>query len=541
MAAAFTFKEGWGIYVGDKEVYFARAAYTLKGKGILETIHRTLADKPLAAQLAETLHIPTPEELTVQEAAALDASEHPEANKSLPKPSLAARLKALIPRFPLLLDVGVPDNRVFFSMLPTPSPVTRKTDLQALISENPRTAFLSMDHLITDWTGTQIGEQHFAIVGAARRTHIRGLLQTFDSFRLQPLRMEPGPWAALRALWQTFPPLLGPGNEFWIVIGEKKILVALCQGSLPLGWQVVERDPESAVQRKLESILRQLMTYSRWTLKAPEAARVTLCGPAVPEQWAKGVSDIVQVPARSIAGPAYDGELVARGLALGSLSPDASALNLARFVQKPLSLMALLPRFESLVAALVIGFVLIVMGDRSSTLSRHLHSLKRENAQAAWAIGKNPMELDAINRKLRVEAILLEEYLVDRTAWAPIFEELSRLLPEKSLMGNLEAEDQIWLKNSASKDLGERYLLVRMGTPLPPNGEVPGEIDSYLAALRLSPLFMKNFPRVQLASINWRKDFGAEMAYAMAMCVPAQIKQTGELPSSAPPPKEAAK
>ena len=81
----------------------------------------------------------------------------------------------------------------------------------------------------------------------------------------------------------------------------------------------------------------------------------------------------------------------------------------------------------------------------------------------------------------------------------------------------------------------------RMGTPLPANGEVPSEIDSYLAALRQSPLFMKTFPKVQLASINWRKDFGGEMAFAMAMCTPAKVKVTGDLPSSAPAPKEAAK
>ncbi len=506
-------KRGFGVYVENDRVYVSDVVYGLKGPVIQKSVSHSVTEKPLPAILKETLLADRPQ----------DAKPKPASGSPITK--CIETVKEKIKNLPVIFEAGVSDTDAFFSTFPMPQLPTRKTTIDHIIGENPKAAFLGGNDLFSDWVGMKIGERFFALVSAAKKTLIKKVLQEFYALDLNPVRVEPGPWAALRASWHYAKPLSRKDMEIRVIFGEDKALVAMTQGLLPMAWQVLPLDSVN-ILKTLTSPIKQMMIMSRWKLRTPGVKKIVLQGRQVPEETINQLSDQLNVIVQPIPGPCYDGNLTAFGLALAALRPDDQAVNLAKPVQRPVHLSTIFPRMETAAALLAVCLVLTSLGSQASSLNRKVKSLKRQNAQASWAIGKKPSILEKVNEKLLMQALPLQEYVTDNVPWASFFEGLSKLLPPNAQMVQVQAEDQIWRKTSSSKDLGERFMILRFSAEFNEGGKMPRQIDDYLHQLREHPAFEKNFQNVRLSALNWRKDFGKELAYATVMCTPKRLKMS---------------
>jgi len=187
-------------------------------------------------------------------------------------------------------------------------------------------------------------------------------------------------------------------------------------------------------------------------------------------------------------------------------------------------LWSLFPRWETAVAAVIVGAVLLSLRLETSSLERKVNTLKRENSRAAWAKGKKPSLLESVNKKLKSEVVPFSYFVTDRFPMAGFLEEFSRRMPDGVAVVQIAAEDQIWVRATGA-GAGQRSAQFRFGVPLTPEGRIPRQIDETLAQIRSSPFFEKYLPRVQLSALNSKKDAGIDMAFAGAVCLPKDPKQ----------------
>lgn len=503
-------KKAFGIYVDDAEVFIAEAGMGLRGPVLRSYSRQSMADKPLSTLLKEKFG----GGLAQAEAAVTSKNKSP----------LIEMIKGCF-NFPTVLQVGVSDTRVYYSGFLSEMEPKKNLDIDAFISENPRAAFLGSPDLAVDCMSATIENKKFLFLGAGKKAKIRDLLKDFYSLELHPIRIEPGPCAALRAAWQILPPAGRESMEIRILCGSGCAWVTLAIGKMPLAWRRIPTTGDGVEGHYAAT--RALISYAHWRLKSSKGIKqIVLQGDGIKEELATKLSDLLHLPVQSVQGPPCDGKFIAFGLALGALKPDTQTINLGRAFQKPIPLSIIFPRLQAAVACAAILLTLLTMWGRASRMERQVTRLKRENAQAGWAAGKKAHVLERFRTKILDEAEPLGEYLSGRVSWTSLLQALPKILPDNARIVEIRGEDKIWSKDTTDKETGERFLTMRLAAQFPPGGRVPKAIDNYLAAMRSSPFFAKTFPRIQLSGINWRKDAGMEMAYAQVLCLPKRIKKS---------------
>lgn len=505
------FKQGFGVYLDGNDVFIARVGFSLFGPVLQSTSHQRLAPGHHAGSGEGG-------------DASLSGAQSPEDADQPAWKRVLGWLRRMISEIPVVLEAGVPDHSVFYSAVPATSMPSQQSDLNAIISDYPKASFLAAPDLVADWTGVAMEDRIFLLLGGAKKSVVEGLLNELYELNLKPIRVEAAPWAALRAAWHQSPPRAAAELEIRILLGKGQALVALSQSRVPLAWNSVSLSEDKGLEA-LYSAIQGLMVYARWKLRATGVREIVFQGPSTPPAWCEAIHEKTRIAARAVEGPLYDGNLVAYGLALGAVAVDARALNLARTVQKPVPLVSMLPRLEAGLALVAVLAVLGSMAVRITSLSGKVNRLKRQNAEAGWAIGKNAFLLNLINQRLLKEARPLADYVGDRVLWSDVLEEVARILPSNARLSQIQADDRVWSKNTANKDLGERFMNIRFAVEFNEGGRVPQEIDRFVQALRDSPIISKQFAKVQLLSITWRKEHNAEMAYAAVTCTPRQPKQ----------------
>ncbi|HVE12782.1 MAG TPA: hypothetical protein VNI01_05265 [Elusimicrobiota bacterium] len=477
MARGFleTLKQAYGVYVTRTSVYVAKVYLGAKGYQLDWAHEDRLEGKPLREFLEKRIL-----------ADAVPAGR---------KPSALALGGVIV-------AACVPETESFFASIPT---LSRTNQMDLIISENPRAMFLSSSDLVTDIVPTLVAENPVVLAGAAKRSHVQGILGRFYELGLRPLRVEPGPWAGLRAAWRLLSPQSGKNMEIRVLVGKEESLVALCHGEEPIVWHVVETEHDPAQFRQtLYSMVRRLKSYKPSRMALPEIKNVIVQGEAEPPGIVEEIALGIGVSARFVPGLAYDGRLLAFGAAMGALAPERKAVNMARSIQRPVSLLTLLPRAQLAGALAAVLLTLGSMQMRIDNLKKQLQIVKADNFQASWAYGKGAAELARANEKLMEQAGPLDEFFNDRVFWAPVLEQMCALLPRESLLTSLGLEDAIWLRGQGTPKLGDRFITMRMSSPVTATGAVPPDLQDYLLAAEAAPALKTDFSKGTILTVNTR-------------------------------------
>jgi hypothetical protein len=495
-------KVGFGVYVAGDAVYITKVAMGIRGLQVEQRHCLPWEQGSLQKHLRTAL-------------LRKEATGKPPAGPAAPIPNA--------PRFSLfqgirdavqatgrmikhtLVAVGVSDTNALCASFALQ---TKTTELETVIAENPRAAFLTSNDLAVDLMGAALGSGPVVLAAAAKKTYIAEVLQSCDDVGLRPIRIEPGRWAALRAAWHYAPPQRGEALEIRILLGSATVLAALSQGRIPLAWDSMDRgQDELADLDRLRSLVRRLLDHASAKLKMPAVGQIVLQGgPAVAQPCIDAIARISGAPVKIIPGPPCDGHLTAMGLAIGALVPEDPALNLARSQQKRVQLLAIFPRAQAAVALAAVLLTLAWLQATTFQLQRQLRIIKRENAQGGWAFGKTASDLERMNDKLLKEAGPLNEYLANRIAWAPVLEEAAALLPPSSALNSIALTDTLW-GAKAGKAADERSVSLQVSNECP-GGGIPNALENYWAALTGAPTFGSYFPSAQLSTLQWHSEKG---------------------------------
>jgi len=421
------------------------------------------------------------------------------------------------------LAAAIPGKELFYIGSPVSDKLGKKFEIETLVSENPRFAFVASNDVVSDFFPTKIGSRNYVFVAAAKRNEAKELLNNFYNAGIEPLRVEAEPWAALRASWYFVKPKISKGNaEIRFLIGDSTILAILSNGTIPLAWQYHRFDSEN-INNILCSGFNSLQVYAHWKLKLGKIETIVLLGEKNFSEQASFLETLIGIPVVVSSDIKYDGTLVAFGLALGALKTETKHINLVRAIQKPQLLSAIFPRFEAIVTGGIVLLMLFSIWGKVDNYSRKLKRVKMENASYSWSVGKNNIVLEAEKTKLFKQIAPIGGYLGENMKWSPFLEALRELIPDNAKIIGIEAEDQIWSKTVSSK--GERYFMVRATAVFPPGGKAPEEIDQCVDAIKKHPLFQKELPRVQLAEIGWKKEDQKEYAFFSILCGPKAPKK----------------
>lgn len=424
----------------------------------------------------------------------------------------------------ILFATGISGQSVFFSAFAMTGEGAKKIDENILITENPRLALITSSSVVWDSAHLKIKKTSFSFVAAGRLKPVSLLLQSFYESGFQPIRIEPEPWAVLRASWYYAQPMAKKGVEIRFIFGESNALAFLTYGQAPIAWQLLELNQREKFFDTLLSSVITLGNYARGSLKIGDAEIITLQGGENLSDKAVSLEKMAEKPVSVLKGPLYDGHMVATGLALGSLAHDTLAINVAKRIQKPLSLTLLFPRGEAIVTAVLVLLVLLVAILRFDHLDKSLIRVKRFNAMAGLPPRKSIRTLETERDKLKAVVEPIGKFLGDKVLWTTHLLTLPALIPHNTRVVGVEVEDQIWQKMGGTT-YGNRYMLISMATEFIEGGKTPQAIDETLNVFRDAKVFKDDFPKMDLATIFWKKEFGIENAFFALVAMPKQVEK----------------
>ena len=432
-----------------------------------------------------------------------------QAQVGLKREELGQRIPELISeccgkKLPKTVIAGIQPKDVFFAGLPAPTGPNNKLSAEELLSGGLQAPFLDAKSLTLDSIPVTLGKKAFVLLAASRRDRISETIQPYFKGAIEPLRCEPGAWAALRASWFYAPPGPRKSLEVRFLLGPTGGLAVLAQEKCPLMWQVIECNAERD-QETLLGALRSLENHARRRTGLGPIERIVIQGhedwPAPTDSLTEGSS----VPVSWVQGPPYDGHLIALGLGLGGLNLTTPALNLAHPFQPPKSLAATFPRGEAAFVTALIICLGLLLGTRMWELESTLTTLKAQSAQIAWAKNMNVHQLRNERSTLLQRAQPLANFLTGRILWTPYLAAFPTLLPEHVSLQRLQGASLIWEK-SRDRVLGRRFLVLRGDASFPQEGSVDSEIDATVQALRNSSVIRKHFSVVRLTEIARRRE-----------------------------------
>jgi hypothetical protein len=333
-------------------------------------------------------------------------------------------------------------------------------------------------------------------------------------------RFEPAPWAVWRASSHYAPFKKGQALHLRFVLGETTALALLATTKQPVAWHALSWEQGSR-EESLVQAFHLLRIHAVRRLRVEAFTQISLQGEPFAAECQASLGEALGVNTEIVPGPAYDGDFVAFGLALGSLQTGDATLNLARSLQPAPSILQLVPWGEaSLLLSLFLCMFLVLKGHLSG-MRKQLGVATQQAQEATWAHGRHPTQLKQELDSLKREVEPLEHFLTRELSFAQAMSALTKSLPPKVWIVTLTAEDLFWEKNS-NKALGEHYILVTAGAPSEREGMAPPEINETVDAIEDDPLFQKILPRLKLADINWRKETGVGFTVFSLLATPKE-------------------
>ncbi len=365
--------------------------------------------------------------------------------------------------------------------------------------------------VLIDQLAISAAKTKYLLTGKVRKEEVSSTLAYTDEDDPSP-RYEPVPWAAWRASIYHAPLRPKRGTHLRFILGKRHGLAILGNERWPLAWQLLSYEP----QDKGESIIQanQLLSlYAKRRLAIPQVDEVSAQGDTkLPEGWGI-VEDTIGRAVTQLEGPDYGAELIAFGLALGGLEADADCLDLARSLQKPKTLLAMMPWGQAVFVASLFAVMAGVLWTHSKKLERHLQATAEANSAVVWSGGIDIKKLKLEHAALTREVSPLEKFMRRDILLSEAVASLVSEMPGKIWLESIHASDQIW-ERSPNKSLGEKYLIVRCGASLTTSRSVPAEIEELVHNVSQSEYFQDNLPVVKLADINWKRE-GAAAGYSL--------------------------
>ncbi len=483
-------RQAVGVYVGDQEVTVSRVALSLAGPVELSSQTEPYDPDHLGSVLERML-----------------------------KPMTSGRRW-----FRPAVSVGLPTLRVFFATKPV-QVTDRDSAPQVLLHEVLRSSNVNVDEMEVDMIRAQPGRKPLALLVAARRKFLSGLLSAVGRCDVRPHRTEPAPFALVRLAASTY---RGPRKAKTVVrifLGATHGVAVLVAGEIPLSWRAFEL-PEGSETATICSTAKaiQIVARFRGDVGAPDA--VLFHGrPDLTEALNSApFTESLGVRSQAFPGPGYDPQSIALGLAIGCQQGE-EAFDLSRALKPRASIWQVFPIGDVALQAALLVCVTLFLHSKHESVQQAFRMVRSESSKHKWMdkVGDEKLEKEKKDLTLKVETI--RDYLSSRILWSAYTRDVSVRLPESILLTSMSGVCELEAVKGKSKP--KKSFTFKLSAPISKGQGIPREIDSFLGAIRNDAMLQRDFSVIELADLRWNQSSaGSKVAVAdfTVNCLPGAGK-----------------
>jgi hypothetical protein len=232
-------------------------------------------------------------------------------------------------------------------------------------------------------------------------------------------------------------------------------------------------------------------------------SQIILQGEWVSDADAAHIAEMIgSTPCKAVPGRPYDGNLIAFGLAIGSLNMDKSIMNFTRDVQKPISTALIFPYLESIITTAIVMTCLLFMLSQTARLQNGVRMQRSLNEQNTWAAKLTTDEIGSSNEDIKRQINPLKDLFTGKARWHELLETFAKILPPNVKITVLAAQEPVWTSRSVPACL--LTLTARSGEKSKPEDEIEG----FLTMLRETPEIRRYFPKATINSVSMQPATG---------------------------------
>jgi hypothetical protein len=251
---------------------------------------------------------------------------------------------------------------------------------------------------------------------------------------------------------------------------------------------------------------------------------IILQGPNA-EEFGRKLYELFGIEAIVADGPGFTDEQCSYGLAISAMPKEGNQFDLFQELRPKPSIKQIFPwKLAAMIVLLACGMA-FMMWQKVSSLADSYNNLKQQNAEHKWAFSKGNGELSNMKKGLLSETDAVEKFLSTRIIWSDYLRDIPTRLPPNVILVNIWAISE-YRETGAKKEGGSQKLKKSFslrGMTLFDKGHAsPEQIDSFLESLRKVELLQKDFPKVQLADIKWRRQGDCETASFTVLALPSK-------------------
>jgi hypothetical protein len=483
-----------GAYLSGDRITVTEVGITLTGRTILKQYKTTVGEDGSGAALKKVL-----------------------------EENLSHRQRRSVP-----VCIGLGSEQTFFMTCVSNLEAQQTPSLKNLMDASGIKSGLESDEVVADYfriSKLKLMGNQFWTLAACRRELAQQLYSSIQDAGFRYFRLQPGPLSLLATTKQ-----LPRHVKSWKVIlyvflhAAGGLAVLVISGKTVL-WREFAYSTDQRLQI-VNSAIRTVLAYTASALSNPPVDGIILQGDKAAE-LAEDIAGDRNIQVEVIEGDGFNDAKCSYGLALSAKGNDEQKnLDLFRTLRDEPSILAMFPwkRAISVVFAIVcMGFV---MWQKAAGLTGEYNNFRKQNASHEWSEGKRTGEIKNERKQLLVEVQAVSKFLSSRIIWSDYLRDLPTRLPMNACLSNIWAVNE--LKEMNKKKQGRRIkqsLTMRGVTKFDAGVVAPQEIEAFLESLRNVELLKRDFPKVQLAEIKWRREGESEIAMFTVVALPK--KKTG--------------
>jgi Tfp pilus assembly protein PilN len=365
-------------------------------------------------------------------------------------------------------------------------------------------------------------------IGVCKKQLAQELHSALGQSGFKNFLLRPTPWAM-----SVFSVKLPKKSKSWkvfvqIFLNETGGLAVLVVEKNPMCWKRFSFSESESVE-KMISAIRSIFIQSAVTLARPAVDGIILRGPNA-EQLSQKLYNELGIEVAVADGPGFTDSYCSYSLAMLARPKEEVQFDIFRELRAKPGIMKMFPCKIAAIIVFLAGCMAFMMWEKASRLASDYSSLKKQDSSHKWAVSKSTGDIANGRKALLTETEAVAKFLSTRIVWSDYLRDLPTRLPLNVSLSSIGATCE--LDQSGKNEGGEkakRSLTLRGLTLFDKGRAAPEEIEAFLNSLRKVELLKRDFPKVQLAEIKWRKQGKSETAMFTVIALPDKsVKGGGE-------------
>jgi Tfp pilus assembly protein PilN len=365
-------------------------------------------------------------------------------------------------------------------------------------------------------------------IGICRKQVAQELYTAIEKAGFKHFTLKPTPWAM--SAFSTKLPKKAKGWKVFIQVFLSKTggLAVLVVEKHPMCWKRFAFSQSKPID-KIESAIRGILIQSTIALARPVIDGIVLEGTDA-ENLSQMLYDRFAIETATASSDEYTDLHCSESLAISAKSKEETQFDLFQELRPKPSIKQIFPWKIAAVIMLLAGGMGFLMWQKVSELASNYKNIKKQNSAYAWAVSQNTGEIAKIRKELLAETEAVGKFLSTRIVWSDYLRDLPTRLPSNVSFSDVLAVCEYL--EAKKKDDGarkrERSLMLR-GATLFENGRAsPEEIEAFMDSLRKVELLKRDFPKVELTEIKWRRQGDSETAMFTVTASPNKSSKKGD-------------